>query len=714
MAEPLFSTSWYRVAGITPRVRGHVQIHRHDYRGQIWYVLQDPSSGRFYRFSPAAYLVIGLMDGRRTVDEIWEAAATRLGDDAPTQDEIIQLLSQLHSADVLQCEVTPDAAEILKRRDRQTQQQRRARVLSPFAWRLPLVDPDVLLRALVPVARPFAGWLGFALWLAIVVPAAVLAAFHWSALTENFVDRVLTPQSLVILWLAFPLIKVLHELGHGIATRVHGGEVHDLGAMILVFTPVPYVDASAAWAFRSKWQRIAVGAAGMMVELLLAALALFVWVAAEPGLVRTIAYNTMLVAGVSTLLFNLNPLLRFDGYYILADLLEIPNLGQRANAYLGYLCERYLFGRREATVAAATPGERTWFVAWGLASIVYRALVIVTILLVVAEWSLLIAVVFGAIGSVAWVVMPAVKGVRFVLTSPRLRTVRGRAATVSASILALVVLVLAGVPLPLRTESEGVVWVPDEAVVRVRTEGFVERVVARPGSLVEAGALLVVLRDPALVAQLASLEGRVRETEARYLEQEPHDRVKASIIKEELHYARESLDRVRQRAADLEVRSRTRGTFVVDVPDDLPGRFVKQGDVLAHVLDLATLNVRVVVRQEQAELVRHQLRRVDVRLAERFGDVLPATVLRVVPGASERLPAPALGSAGGGRVPVDPRDTRATQALERLFELDLALPTRGVINSGGRAYVRFDHGREPLAAQWYRHLRQLFLARLNV
>jgi putative peptide zinc metalloprotease protein len=132
------------------------------------------------------------------------------------------------------------------------------------------------------------------------------------------------------------------------------------------------------------------------------------------------------------------------------------------------------------------------------------------------------------------------------------------------------------------------------------------------------------------------------------------------------------------------------------------------------VLDLATLNVRVVVRQEQAELVRHQLRRVDVRLAERFADVLPATVLRVVPGASERLPAPALGSAGGGRVPVDPRDTRATQALERLFELDLALPTRGVINSGGRAYVRFDHGREPLAAQWYRHLRQLFLARLNV
>src|SRR3989475_8087291 len=120
MSGPLFSSSWYRVAKLTPRLRSHAHIHRHQYRGRTWYVLQDVSTDRFHRFSAPAYLVIGLMDGRRTVQEIWETATTRLGDDAPTQDEAIQLLGQLHAADVLQCDVPPDAAELLERRRKQS------------------------------------------------------------------------------------------------------------------------------------------------------------------------------------------------------------------------------------------------------------------------------------------------------------------------------------------------------------------------------------------------------------------------------------------------------------------------------------------------------------------------------------------------------------------------------------------------------------------
>ena len=126
-------------------LRSHAKVFRHHYRGELWYILQDPASQRSHRFSPAANFIIGLMDGKRTVQEIWEISSTHLGDDAPTQDEVIQLLSQLHSADALQCDVSPDTAELLRRHDRQKRQTLTRRFLNPMAIRIPLIDPDKFL-----------------------------------------------------------------------------------------------------------------------------------------------------------------------------------------------------------------------------------------------------------------------------------------------------------------------------------------------------------------------------------------------------------------------------------------------------------------------------------------------------------------------------------------------------------------------------------------
>ncbi len=157
MAQQLFSPSWYRVAKLTPRLRTHAQIHRHQYRGETWYVLQDLASERFHRFSPPAYFVIGLMDGKNTVQEIWDRALAQLGDDAVTQDEVIQLLGQLHAADVLQCDVPPDTAELFRRREQQERRVLMKKVFSVFAWQIPLFDPERVLGRLMPFVRPFFG-----------------------------------------------------------------------------------------------------------------------------------------------------------------------------------------------------------------------------------------------------------------------------------------------------------------------------------------------------------------------------------------------------------------------------------------------------------------------------------------------------------------------------------------------------------------------------
>ena len=131
MDRPLFSENWYRVKTLRPSLRPHTKLHRHEYRGDIWYVLEDDASSRYHRFNAQAYQLIGLMDGRRTVQQIWEEVNTLLGDDAPLQDDIIHLLGQLHQVDALKTDISPDLEEMFHRREHHEQQQLLGRLKKP-------------------------------------------------------------------------------------------------------------------------------------------------------------------------------------------------------------------------------------------------------------------------------------------------------------------------------------------------------------------------------------------------------------------------------------------------------------------------------------------------------------------------------------------------------------------------------------------------------
>ena len=428
MSQSLFSPSWYRVADLKPRLRSHLEIHRHHYRGELWYVLQDHASGRFQRFTPSAYLLIGLMDGQHSVQELWETGRARLGENAPTQEEVIRLLSQLHAVNALQTDVVPDTAEMLKRFEKQRYGKIKQNLRSPLFMRFSLLDPERILNLFLPLVRPVFGWFGAIIWLAVVGYGVYLAGLHWSQLTENITDRVLAPSNLVILWLTFPFLKAFHEFGHAFAVKVRGGEVHEMGIMLLVFNPIPYVDASAASAFRNRRARALVGAAGMIAELFIAALALWLWTSVEPGPVRAVAFNVILIAGVSTLLFNGNPLLRYDAYYILSDLLEIPNMGPRGIRYIGYLFQRYLLLAKDAEPPFSAPGERVWFVIYTIAAFFYRIFIFTSIILFVAGKFFFIGVLIACWGMFNMFVMPVGKIVKFLATSPKLRRRRAWAA----------------------------------------------------------------------------------------------------------------------------------------------------------------------------------------------------------------------------------------------------------------------------------------------
>lgn len=717
MTAPLLSSLWYRVASLKPQLRSQARLHRHRYRGQVWYILQDPASTRIHRFTPAARLVIAAMDGKRSVQKLWELANWHLGEDAPTQDEIIHLLGQLHKADLLQSDVTPDVAELFERGERDAKAKLRRSYINPMAVRIPLWDPDAFLNRVAGFNQLLWSRWGALLWLMVLLPAMVLLPSHWSELTNNFSDRVLEVDNLMLLGAVFAVIKALHELGHATATKAGGGEVHDMGVMLLVLMPVPYVEASASTVFKSKYRRALVGAAGMLVELFLAAIAFYLWLLLEPGVVRAIMFNVMLVAGLTTLIFNGNPLLRYDAYYILSDLIEIPNLANRSLRYWGYLLERYLLGLRDAEAPQASPSEKAWLGFYGIGSSIYRVLVTITIALFISGHFFIIGVLLAIWALVAMAGVPLYKGIKHLTSSPRLHKHRRQALIVSAGVAGALALFIFVVPVSFRSQAEGVVWLPEQDMVRAGANGFLRRYLVASGTRVAKGDALAESDDPALGAQIRLSEARVAELEALYAAAFVDDRARLGIVLEQLESVRAQLKRDRERAADLVVHAGTDGIFMAPQAADMPGRYFRQGELLGYVTEKTRPLTRIVVPQSEIDVVRRSMstEQVEVRMSQRPDLTFTGKIVRQVPAGDDYLPSRALATTGGGRISVDPRDGKGTKTMERMFQFDIELPQGvNVALYGERVYVRFDHQKEPLAKQWYRGVWQLFLTHFNV
>ncbi|MDF2234973.1 peptidase M50 [Albimonas sp. CAU 1670] len=715
MAKSFLSPSWYRVADLRPRLRSQAEIHRQVFRGQTWYVVQDHQSGRFFRLSPAANLIVCLMDGRRSMQALWDHACRTFPDDPPTQDEVIRLLSQMHSSDLLQGEIAPDMAELERRASKQKSRDLLSRIRNPLAMRFPLLDPDRFLEATLPLVRWIFSPVGLLLWAALVATGATLAVMNFRALGADVADRVLAADNLLILFLAYPLVKAVHELGHGYAAKAFGGEVHEMGVMMLVFMPVPYVDATSSAAFPSKWKRALVGAAGIMVELALAAAAMIFWLQAEPGIARAFAFNVMLIGGVSTLLFNGNPLLRFDGYYVFSDLIGIPNLGMRSNKQVFHLIRSRLLGDKSSESPATAPGEPWIFVVYSVSAFVYRIGITLTIALFVAQKFFSLGIILAAWSVGSMFVFPLFKGARWLVSSRDLSGRRGRALAVTGAFVGAILAGLLALPLPLATMAQGVVWAPEGAVLRTAADGFVAEIAPEGPGPVAAGAPLLRLEDPSLDARIEVLEAQRRELELRLGAARVLDRVQADALAQQIEHVEGALALAAARRDALVLRAPQAGAFVSPHSAEMPGRFLPKGAEVGYVVRPEELVLRVIVPQSSVDLLRTRPGPVSVRFASDPEAARDARVLRQAPAASHELPSLALAARGGGTLAVDPSDPEGQRLLRSAFQLELATvepaPSDRV---GERVFVRFDHGSEPVAFRLWRATRQLFLASFDV
>jgi putative peptide zinc metalloprotease protein len=480
-----------------------------------------------------------------------------------------------------------------------------------------------------------------------------------------------------------------------------------VGFTLFLIVPAPYVDASASAAFPARPQRLVVAAAGIMVELLLAATALAVWINVQPGIVRDFAFVTMFIASVSTLMFNGNPLLTFDAYYVMCDALDLPNLASRSKTWWTSAILRCLGGQHAAPTLQVARGEGKWLLFFAPLSFAYRIVVAAVIVRWIGTYSSIVSAIAASFLVVFLLIKPVWRFyIQMRMTFPAGAT-RWRASVVGVLVAIGTVSALWVVPVPFYTVARGVVWPLDHARVRPLTEGFVAQFMVRDGAPVAPGQVLVVLDDPVLYAERRRLASRLEQLQAGRFATLLESTERARNAEEEIARIHGDLRRIEERIAHLSVRAQVGGTLVMPRQADLTGSFTRQGNTLGFVFEHAPTVVRVAVPENDAVLMRESTRGIEVRMAG-VRHAVPAELMRDIPAATHDLPSAALGNGGGGPHATDPADETGLRTQEPVVLVDLKLSTQTVQRIGGRAWVRFDHGLEPLAKRWQRELRQVF------
>lgn len=700
--NPLGQSDLYRPDDILqcrPRLVPHLSVKEQYFRHRAWSVVQNTVSGQYVRIDEGLWLALSQLRGDRALGDWLQAHESVYGKVA-----LLESVAHLQRHGLLSgLPVTQAVGQV----------PTGAKAFNPLMVRLPLLDPSRLLDRLVRISAPVSGRGVLLIILILTVVAILIAGLNSERLLSDWQRVMSSPGHWWQYLLLYPCLKGLHEMAHALALRRLGGEVREAGISLLVLVPIPYVDATDAWSLERRRDRLLVTGAGMLSDVALANAAMLAWLILQPGVLTDMAFSIMLMSVVSVAVFNANPLLKFDGYYLLEDLIDSPGLARRSITYWQYLFKRYLFMAKGVVRPVVTPGERRWLLPYGIASLAYRIALSVMISLFLIRQFHEVGVVLSAFTIVPLFIRPLPRLLRYLTQSVQLEHTRFKAIARLALLCLLVIVPLIGVPLPSSTRAEGIVWVPQQAQIYASEQGELIRWFVVNGERVVAGQRLLQLDSPQLTLELQRLESGIALLQ---LEHAALRRAAPELaVKRKVEIQRQQMAAVRlqSRIDSLVVIAPHAGRIAFDHDNLLTGQRVEQGQLLMYLVDADDLVVRAVVDQRQLGQVQSGVTSANVRLAGNITTPLPALLSRQKPAGNNSLPSLALADAGFGGIDVESGSGNA-QTVEQVFHLELtlahALNAQGL---GGRAFITLQHPPETLARRWWRGTRQLFLKHLQ-
>lgn len=678
LADSLLSSSARK---LRIRVRPDLSAQRQRYQGRVYWVIKDPVGLQYFRFQEEEYAILQMLDGETSLDEIKEKFEAGFPPQKITLDEIQQFLGMLHRSGLILAGVQGQGAQLLKRRGERRRRELLNVVTNILCVRFKGIDPERILNWLYPKVRWFFTPVAFAVVLCLMLAAIVLVAVQFETFRAKLpaFKEFFTPAN--ALWLAVTLAvtKVLHEFGHGLSCKHFGGECHEMGVMLLVLTPCLYCNVSDSWMLPSKWQRAAIGAAGMYVEALLASIATFLWWYSQPGLLNNLCLNVMFVCGVSTIVFNGNPLLRYDGYYILADLIEIPNLRQKATSILGYKMGEWFLGLEPSEDPFLPKRNQVFFALYSVAAACYRWLVVFSILLFLYKigkpyrLEVLGQIMAGfALGGMIF--QPIYQVSKFISVPGRLDKVKKPRMYATVGGVVLLVAAILFVPLPYHVMSTFEVEPYKAATVYVEVPGTLREIRVKPGDPVVEGQALADLESPDLDLKIADIQGARAQLLAQretLLRQRFKQAQAASGIPEVEDAIRSKEEQLRQKEAErkrLALSAPRSGTVLPppwvtrkEDPDEaLPtwsgipldpknvGAYLEEGVPYCKVGDPDKLEAVLVIDQADIGLV-DKGQRVEIKFDQLPHDILYGTI-EEISHQNLKVSSPRLSSRAGGEL----------------------------------------------------------------
>ena len=702
------------------RMRRGLIYRLDEFSGRPCYVIEDPESAKFCRIGTDEYALISLFDGETTIEEAIARTASSLGRNAFTEQEVAAICDWLIANDLAQTPASTQPNRLVETSRRKSRQRWRSR-LNPLFLRVPLFNPDRLLESLLPWTHWLISWPAAVLWCVLVICGASQAWAHWDQFMTSSIG-VLAPSNWLALGLAWAGLKIVHELFHGLVCKKYGGHVPECGIVLILFAPAAYMDATSSWRFSSKWQRILTSAAGMYAELACASLAVIAWSFCDSPSAQQFAYNIAIAAGVNTVLFNANPLMRFDGYYILADWLEIPNLSTWGQRYVGYLFRRWYLGLEVRPLEL--PRKQAAFIKiYGLAAGWWRIIVSVSILLAAHALIPGVGLVLAAISAVIWFGAPVVSMARATFveaTTSKPKPLRVSLAT--ASCVLAVAALFTWVPWPGIVRAPAIVQAVDRTAVYAETSGFVQEIVVKNGQKVEQGQVLLRLVNEEAKHQLSDLLIQLQLANLQRSSLLRTNQVAAAQVQlGSIRTLEKKLNDKRRQIEGLTVRSPQQGYVVRRDLESLVDRFARRGDYLMEILGKES-EISVSISQDDIQHFHRHAGRPLLARVEGHDTRITGRLIDVQPQASIRVTHPVLTAAVDGPIAVrpirDPRESNGEPDLEFLsprFTGIVSVRDSADISAfrGQRATVWFFSSHESVGQFLFRNVRNWVEARIH-
>ncbi|MEQ1829254.1 MAG: hemolysin D [Pirellula sp.] len=724
------------------RRRPDLESRRHKYDGRVYWVIKDPVGLNYYRFHEEEFAILNMLDGQNSLVYIRDTFQNQFAPQRISLKDLQQFVGMLHRSGLVISHAGGQGKHLRRRGDQKRKRERLAKWANVFAIRFRGIDPEWILNKLLP----WFGWL-FTTWCLFLVAIMGLAAI--SLVLVNYqefksklptFDQFFAADNWIWLGITMGTVKVLHEFGHGLSCKKFGGECHEMGFMMLIFTPCLYCNVSDSWMLPNKWQRVFIGAAGMYVELILASIATFLWWFSEDGMFRFLCLSVMFICSVSTVVFNGNPLMRFDGYYITMDILEIPNLRQKANEILLRMFQKYCLGLELQDNPFLPQRNQLLFGIYTIASFLYRWVVTFGIIFFLNQalkpYGLQSLGRAFAIAGIVGMVVPGISAVYKFFATPG-RASKMKQANITWSLLATSAILsfICFFPLPFKvycaTESR-----PENArEVHTLAAGRLVEWKTKPGQTINAGDPVCVLENSELKIERENAMADVKSTEAilqqmRYnLGSDPKWDSSVQIQKSELRQKLEMLDNINDKLTNLLIRSPMTGVVYLPPPkeepkaakaqEQLPGwsgnpfdpsnadAYFTEGELICLIGPTSKMEAVVVIDQHDRDLVQEG-NQVEIMFDAAQLQSVMGTIVKIAEAEMKESPTN-LAKPSGGRLDTKPDEFGRNRPISTSYQARVVLDDTTVpLRPGYRGLAKVHLAWRSLGSRFYRYLTKTF------